>query len=273
MTPITTPLIRLGETLLVKNETVQVSGSFKYRGSYAVASSLPAGSRLVTASTGNHAVALGVAARQCGHTLTVFVPNFVNPRKLQRLGARTAIRRVDGSLQDCVRDAMVFAETVGARYVSSFEDPQSLRGYRTLFDEIDLAALKLDTVYVPTGAGGLLAACVEAWHGRVRIVGVCSTAMPAMKAALAMGRPTPIPDSITAATGLRVNRVGELPFRICSAARPEIATVDDDDLGRAVAALSKVGISAEHAGAAAVAAATRLAGTAGRCLCIATGAA
>lgn len=277
-TPVVTPLVRLGRgtwaEIVVKDETCQVSGSFKYRGSFAAAAALPRGKHLVTASTGNHALALAMAAQEFDQELTAFLPSFAMPSKveaLRRAGAQVVL--ADRKLDTCIEEAKRFASGCDGVYVSSFDNPVALRGYRTLCAEVDIDALQIDTVFVPVGGGGLLAACIQEWAGRVRIVGVCAAAAPAMKAALAAGQPTIIDPTPTMASGLRVSRVGDLAFSICAGAAPEIEVVDDQELDKGVQVLAAVGVEAEPAGAAAIAAALRQTSGAGSCLCIATGSA
>src|ERR1700689_4731045 len=128
-------------------------------------------------------------------------------------------------------------------------------------------------LFVPVGGGGLVSAAIMAW-GRLgtRIIGVEHSSAPAMAESLRSGRPVTIPAHTGPAEGLLVRRVGDHPFAICSAYGLRIETVADTEIERALRLLHvEVGIQAEYAGAAAVAAALRHDAPEKRALCIVSG--
>ncbi|MEU9132855.1 pyridoxal-phosphate dependent enzyme [Kitasatospora sp. NPDC048540] len=277
--PLTTPLVRLGGSLgwrelFVKDETKQRSGAFKYRGVWRRTGLLPAGTTLITASTGNHACALAEAARARGQHARIHVPATTPRAKLDRIAAMGGeIVPVDGGYDECEALARAEADAGAGVFVHSFDDPEIIAGHRTLFREAgeqfrtagehfreagEQAALP-DAVYVPLGGGGLITAAIRQWGAAgVRIVGVEYDGAPAMRRSLAAGRRIILDRVSGLPEGLLVRRIGRHPFDACHARRQRVVTVDDAELHRAMALLwTEAGIRAEGAGAAALAAALR----------------
>jgi threonine dehydratase len=267
------PTARWAE-LLVKDETQQVSGAFKYRGIRNRMASVLPGSSLVTASTGNHGGGLALAARDLGCTLHVFAPSSTPMAKQERIGRHGAqLHLVHGSYDDCAADAMSLGARHGLEYVHSFDDPQIIQGHQTLFSEIDMVMPVPEVVFVPIGGGGLVSAAIAAWgEQRTRIVGVEHASAPAMAESLRAGRPVILPPLSGPAEGLLVRQVGNHPFAACAAYGLTVETVGDGEIENAIRLLHRVaGIRAEYAGAAAIAAALRHVAPEERALCIVSG--
>ncbi len=274
VTPITGLPTERWKSLMVKDETKQVSGAFKYRGIRHRLASVPPGSGLVTASTGNHAAGLALAAREHGCPLDVFVPATTpaaKREKISRYGAR--LHLIEGGYDDCAARAAAFGARHELEYVHSFDDPQIIEGHRGLFDEITRVMPPPDTVFVPVGGGGLVSAAITAW-GRLdtRIIGVEHKSAPAMAESLRLGRPTILPVPTGPAEGLLVRRVGDIPFAVCADYGLTVETIDDSEIEGAIRLLYlRARIRAEYAGAAAVAAALRHYAPTKRVLCVVSG--
>src|SRR5699024_8902599 len=80
-----TPLVKLAGNRWLKLESQQPSGAFKVRGAIAALSRIPAGSKIVTASAGNHAIGVAWAAANLKQQATIVVPANASPRKLDIL--------------------------------------------------------------------------------------------------------------------------------------------------------------------------------------------
>jgi len=152
---------RIGARVLVKWESAQRTGSFKLRGAVAILRSLSAGERrrgVVTASTGNHGLAMSEACRGVGVPLTLFVPLSIAPVKRDKLRSAGADMVIGGAT--CEQSeimARAAAAATGRIYVSPYNDPRIVAGQGTLGLEIAAAVPDADDVLVPVGGGGLAA--------------------------------------------------------------------------------------------------------------------
>ncbi|MEW2275983.1 threonine ammonia-lyase [Streptomyces griseofuscus] len=260
--PVHTRLIRLQphgwRSTFVKDETQQISGAFKYRGNAHKVAGLPAGSSLVTASTGNHASGLTLAASARGISLRVFVPRTTPSAKRRRVtGAGAEVILVDGGYDDCEALARVYADENAAVFVHSFDDPDIIEGHRSLYREVQEDAGLPDVAFVPVGGGGLVAAGIAEW-GREKstIVGVEYRHAPAMQSSLRAGHRVTLDSAGGLPEGLLVRRIGARSFDACHDYGLEVRTVDDDELHRSMRILwAEAGIRSEGAGAASFAAA------------------
>lgn len=248
-----------GVDLWLKDETHQVSGSFKFRGGLnAVLSS--AGPAFITASTGNHGAGLARAAQLTGGTTRVVVPHSCPNVKQERIRAAGADVVIHGSDYDKARaEATALAAVTGETYISSFEDARVIRGHAQLFDEACAAgASGVDLTLVPVGGGGLLASALLGAPGRV--VGVELDSAPAMSRSLGVGAIQPVDVPVDShAEGLLVRAVGQLPFRLARARATRVLTVSEAELVAAVRwCWEHVGVRVELAGAAPVAGLMRL---------------
>jgi threonine dehydratase len=259
---------------VIKDETKQVSGAFNYRGIRYRLASAASGRGMVTASTGNHAAGLAMAARGKMRDLDAFVPATTPAAKLRRIdrhGAR--LHLIEGGYDDCERLARAYAARHGLDYIHAFDDPQVIAGHQSLFSEIGRVAALPDMAFVPVGGGGLVSAAITAW-GRLgtRVIGVEHCCAPAMAQSLRAGRPVSAQVLTGAAEGLLIKRVGDYPFAVCSDYGLAVETVDDSEIEAAVRFLYvEAGIRAEFAGAAALAAALRYHAPGKRALCVISG--
>ncbi len=190
------PLSReAGARVLVKWECDQVTGSFKLRGALHKLRSLSAEDRargVVSASTGNHGLAIGHAARLEGVALKLFLPETAAPAKMAKLEAMGVEVEIRGA--SCERTeafAREAADRTGRIFVSPYNDFDIVRGAGTAGLEIVEDAGGFDDVLVPVGGGGLVAgiagAVKEARPG-ARIIGVEPETSDFMAASVRAGR-------------------------------------------------------------------------------------
>lgn len=193
----------------LKLENLQRTGSFKFRGAYAALSALDEARKrrgVVTASAGNHGAGVALAASLLGMEATVFAPASAPAAKrarIQRDGA--SLRLVDGDYELAHREALAEAERTGRLYLHAFSDPEVVAGQGTVLLEILRYLPQLAAVVLPVGGGGLLGgvgALARIRAPRVAVLGVQSTATPAMHASLAAGRPVSPPPFPTLCDGL-----------------------------------------------------------------------
>jgi threonine dehydratase len=134
---------RLGVQLILASETFQRTGSFKFRATHKVASSVPH-PHIITASSGNFGQAMAYACRLFGKACTVVMPHNSSGVKIDAV-------RGYGATVDLV--AQLAARHPEAYIASAYDDPYVIEGNASLGEE--LAALKVDVVVAPIGGGGL----------------------------------------------------------------------------------------------------------------------
>jgi threonine dehydratase len=253
---------RLASDLLLKLESLQVSGSFKARGAVnKVLSLAPEVVRrgLVTASGGNHGLAVAYAGRVLDVPTTVYLPSRTSPAKAARIegwGARV-VRHGD-VWDDAHAAALEHAARDGLTYVHPFADTAVVCGAATIALEILEQAPEVDLFIVAIGGGGLasgVAAAAKLLRPDIRIIGVEPEGAPTLAASLRANEVVELAEIRTAAGTLAPRRSDVLNFSIIRAAVDEIVLVSDDEM-RAAARflLTEIGIGAELSGAAALAA-------------------
>jgi len=179
---IRTPLVnspvldeRLGARVFLKCETLQRTGSFKFRGAYNKISSIPPEKRaagVVAYSSGNHAQGVAHAAALCGVPAVIVMPSDAPKAKRERTAALGAeIVLYDRDKEDRAAIARGIAQKRGAVLVPPFDDPLVIAGQGTAGREIceDLEKLGLtpDVVVVGASGGGLIAGIALAMKARV----------------------------------------------------------------------------------------------------------
>jgi len=272
-TPVTSLSAHGWQDLALKDETQQISGAFKYRGTSHRIAAFEPGTQIVAASTGNHASGLAIAAADRGVYLTVYVPQTIPQAKLDKIkGAGGRPILIDGGYDDCEVAARHAATTTGAIFIHSFDDAQVIEGHRSLFREsADQFGLP-DVVFVPVGGGGLVTAALREWAGKVRVIGVEYERAPALQRSLQTGRRVTLDSADGMPEGLLVRRIGQIAFETCLQHDLEVVTIGDRELQAAMRVLwHEASIKAEGAGASALAAALSRSDPDLRALCIVSG--
>ncbi|MBI4503945.1 MAG: threonine ammonia-lyase [Chloroflexi bacterium] len=263
-----TPLLRaerfgaqVGADLYLKAESMQRTGSFKVRGAYTCVRALPPGVRrkgVVTASAGNHAQGVALAARTLGLRATVVMPVGTPLTKVEATRALGARIILHGAVWDeAYERAQALAER-GPALVHPFDDWQVIAGQATLGLEILDELPDAEVLVVPVGGGGLIAGVALATkllRPDLRVVGVQASAAPACAEAFRSGVVREVPAERTIADGIRVKRPGRLTFPIIQHLVDDVVLVDDEQISAAVVALLEhAKLLVEGAGAAPLAA-------------------
>ncbi len=252
----------LAAGLLLKLECLQVTGSFKARGAINAVFALPAErlrQGIVTASGGNHGLAVAYAGRAAGVPATIFLPRSVAAEKIEKLdfwGARVVI---SGEVwDDSNRAALQHAEAERCAYIHPFADPDVIAGQGTIALEILADAPLLDTLLVAVGGGGLIsgiAIAAKALNPRIRILGVEPVGAPTLHHSLAAGRLIELASLETAAVTLAPRRSAAVNLAVIRESVERIVLVEDGEMREAARWLwRETGIAAELSGAAAIAA-------------------
>jgi len=263
-----TPLVRAaslstaGRDAYLKNETVLPTGSFKVRGAlHALRACLarqPIG-EVIAASTGNHGAAVAWAARSAGVGATIFVPEHANPLKVARireLGAQLVETGAD--LSAATDAAYAYADRTGAFFLHDAADPDVPAGTAQIGEEIVAQQPAVTRIYVPMGDTALIrgvASAAKRAKPSVTVVGVAAANAPAYLLSWQQGRVVETETPLTIADGLAVSRPLMQNVTAIRALVDEVLAVTEAEMLAAIGHLRREeAITAEPAGAAAVAA-------------------
>jgi len=235
-----TPLLRLpiDNDVYIKPESLQRTGSFKFRGAYNALASTPFRSierGVVADSSGNHAQGVAAAAALHGVPATIVMPENAAPVKVLRTAAWGAeIIRCANSSDERQRMAAGVRDTRELEYIPPFDDARIIAGQGTVGLEIARALPGVRTVVVCIGGGGLVsgvATAVKALCPNARIVGVEPELAADAQESLREGRIVSWPAADVTRTicdGVRTQAVGVLNFATISALVDEIVTVSEN---------------------------------------------
>jgi len=256
-----------GARVYLKAETLQHTGSFKFRGAYNRIAAIPERDRaagVVAYSSGNHAQGVAAAATLLGMTATIVMPSDAPEAKRARTrGLGAAVIPYLRDREDRVALAEALADRTGATLVPPFDDPLVIAGQGTVGSEIveDLAAagLKPEVVLVPASGGGLAAGVALAVKARVadaNLYTVEPEGFDDFVRSYATGRRETNPrTSGTICDALMVPTPGEITFPIDQRLVGKGLTASDAEVAAAMAfAFSDLKLVVEPSGAIALAA-------------------
>ncbi len=256
---------RAGAPVVLKPESLLRAGAFKFRGATnALAVLRPAA--VCTVSSGNHAQALALAAREAGITATILMPaDAPASKRAATEGYGAEVIAFDRYAED--RDALVAALAAerGLTVVHPYDEPLVMAGAGTAGLELADDSGELDTVLVPCGGGGLLsgvATAVKALSPATRVLGVEPEAGDDTARSLRAGERVRIDVAPTIADGQQLPTPGARPFAVIRALVDDVVTVSDAEIVVAMRfAFERLKLVLEPSGASALAA--LLAGRAG----------
>jgi threonine dehydratase len=246
-----------GAPVHLKAECLQHTGSFKVRGAANRISKLSAEERargVVTASAGNHAQGVAIAARAAGVSAKVVMPKNATLAKLQATRGYGAEVVLEGdTFGDAVDAASRFAAAEGRVMVPAFDDDAIIAGQGSVGLELAEQCPDAALVLVPVGGGGLIAGvatALKALVSGVRVVGVQAASAPAAARSFAEGRRVSIEPRPTVADGVAVEAPGELTLPLVQRYVDDIVTVDEEAIAQAIVLLlERTKLVAEGAGA------------------------
>ncbi|MFE2518389.1 threonine ammonia-lyase [Streptomyces mirabilis] len=235
----------LGGEVFLKLENLQHTGSFKARGAYWRMCRLTEEERsrgVVTASAGNHAQGVALAARKLKINATVVMPETVQlPKKVATkhyLGEFGHIKLKGQSVPEAIQEAQEIEKQSGSIYIPPYDHEDIIAGQGTVGLEIAEQCPGVKTVIVPVGGGGLAAGIAVALadhESAPKIVGVQAEACAPYPESLRTGRPTPVEMKFTIADGIAVSKPGKIPFEILKRLGASVLTVTEDTLYSALA--------------------------------------
>ncbi|MEU6261401.1 threo-3-hydroxy-L-aspartate ammonia-lyase [Streptomyces sp. NPDC047043] len=271
-----TPVLRsrtldalVGADVFLKCENFQRVGAFKFRGAYNAASRLTPeqlARGIAAYSSGNHAQAVALAARELGTTAVIVMPEDAPRSKADAtIGYGAEIVTYDRYTEDRVAVGEALAAERGLALIPPYEHPHVMAGQGTAALELLEETGELDALVVPVGGGGLIAGSATAAKGLypgIRVLGVEPEAGDDTKRSLEAGRRVSIPVPRTIADGQALHTPGELTFSVNRRLVDGIALVSDEEIRDAMRfAFERLKIVVEPSGATPLAA--LLAGRAG----------
>ena len=264
----------------LKLESMQPTGAFKTRGAHnkvALVASQRRDMRLVTASSGNHGIAVATAAARHGMSVTILVGASVSPAKLERLRAletdSITVEIFGRDSDDAEAEARRRDEAGQAVYVSPYNDADVIAGQATVGVEILEDWPECEAIVVPVGGGGLIAGIglwAKAVKPSLRLVGVQPSASPPMYAYLESNSTKPMPIAPTLADGVAGNiERDSITWKMCRQLVDEVVLVDEEQIADVMRwAIEVHHLVVEGSGALAIAALrARLGGLAGHRVC------
>ena len=248
--------------VVLKLECLQVTGSFKARGATSKLGTLTPDllkRGIITASGGNHGIAVAYAGYLAKVPTTIYVPEGVSPLKTEKIkgyGATLAIAGRHWSESNTA--ALAHAERDGLTYFHPFADNAVMAGQGTLGLEILAEDPAIDTFIVAIGGGGLIAGMASAIRQlkpSARVIGVEPIGAPTLHDSLRAGKVITLPAIKTAVLTLAPLRSDEMNFAIIKDTVEKVVLVTDDDMRAAAKLLwMELGIAADLSGAAGMAA-------------------
>jgi len=255
---------RTGYRVILKREDLQPVFSFKIRGAYNRIAQLSAAERargVITASAGNHAQGVALAAQELGLKATIVMGRNTPSIKVESVrgyGARVVL--YGDTYDDAAAHAAELTERHGLVYIPPYDDLDVIAGQGTVGMEImNQHGGAPDAIFVPVGGGGLIAgiaAYVKYLAPQTRIIGVEAEGSACLAAALKAGRRVTLPyESLDLfADGVSVAQVGLEPFKVARRCVDEVIVANTDEICAAIKDLFEDTRSiAEPAGALAVA--------------------
>lgn len=256
------PNISSSAKIYLKTENLQVTGSFKIRGSYFKISQLSDEEKkhgVIACSAGNHAQGVALAATRSGIKSIICLPDGAPISKVEatkRYGAEVCM--VKGVYDDAYNKAIQLRDEEGYTFIHPFDDEDVIAGQGTIGLEIMEQLPNVDAVVVPIGGGGLIsgvAYTIKQINPKCKVYGVQAQGAPSMLNSVKGGKIETLPKVQTIADGIAVKTPGDNTYDMVSQYVDGIFTVSDDEIALAILTLiEQQKLIAEGAGAVPVAA-------------------
>ncbi len=236
--------------VFLKCEHLQTTGSFKYRGASNGIRLLSASQRkrgVVTASSGNHGLAVALAGRHAGVPVTVYAPSTASAAKLDAIRSYGAsLELIDDGITDGeTKHSMAgraAAKRTGAAFLSPYNDAKVIAGQGTIGLEILSQAPKTDLVFLSVGGGGLaggVGIALEAGSSRAKLVGCWPRNAPALLRAIEAGKIYNVREAETISDGTAGGlEPGAVTLGICSRVIHKHVEADEQLIKEAMWALA-----------------------------------
>ncbi|MEF8976980.1 MAG: threonine ammonia-lyase [Halapricum sp.] len=233
-----------GATVHLKLETFQRTGAFKIRGAtnrIATLSEAQKEAGVVTASAGNHAQGVALAATRMGVDSKIVMPEHAPISKVEATESYGGEVVLDGEDYDAAAEqAHEIEREEGRTYVHAFDDEMVMAGQGTIGLEIYEDLPEVETVVVPIGGGGLISGIATALKGKngdIRVIGVQAEGAASVAASLEKGEIVERESVETIADGIATRKIGEQTFAVIRERVDEVVTVSDSEIAVALTKL------------------------------------
>ncbi|MFP5345227.1 MAG: threonine ammonia-lyase, biosynthetic, partial [Gammaproteobacteria bacterium] len=233
---------RLDNRVLLKREDLQPVFSFKLRGAYnKIAHLSPEQLQhgVITASAGNHAQGVALAAQRRGVRALIVMPKTtpeIKVESVRNLGAEIVLH--GNSYDDAYEHAMKLTREQRMTFIHPYDDPEVIAGQGTVGMEIlQQHSGPLHAIFVPVGGGGLIAgvaAYVKQLRPEIKVIGVEPDDAACLHEALRARRRVVLDQVGIFADGVAVRQVGEEPFRIVQQCVDAVILVSTDEICAAI---------------------------------------
>ena len=216
------PNINPSGKVYLKTENLQVTGSFKVRGSYYKISQLTDEEKshgVIACSAGNHAQGVALAATKNGIKSIICLPDGAPISKVEatkKYGAKVEL--VHGVYDDAYERALRLRDEKGYTFIHPFDDENVIAGQGTIGLELLDQLPEVDAVVVPVGGGGLIAGvafAIKSLNPHVKVYGVQACGAASMVNALQKHQKETLSQVSTIADGIAVKTPGDLTYELC----------------------------------------------------------
>jgi len=230
-----------GNTIFLKLENHQITGSFKERGALNKILGLTEDERrrgVISASAGNHAQAVAYHSTKRGIKSQICMPvmtPLVKVTATRDYGAEVVL--IGANYEEACEDALRRCKEQSLTFIHPFDDDAIIDGQGTLGIEMLEQHDDLDVVLIPVGGGGLIggvSSAVKEMNPKIQVIGVQSSKIASMKAALERNQPVTLPPSKTIAEGIAVRTAGTHTFPLVRKYVDEVVTVDEEEIASAI---------------------------------------
>jgi threo-3-hydroxy-L-aspartate ammonia-lyase len=236
-TPVIRSAYRNGEQvcrLWLKAENLQHTGSYKFRGARLAVDRVAdrgGARRVITQSSGNHGIAVAVAARERGLQATVVLPFDASPAKVAQIKSSSAeVVQTAASVEECRTVVEELQRVGGGEFIDVRGDADVIAGQGTASLELLEDVPELDALIVPTASGCGLAGAVlaaEAAGRRPTIYGAEPLGCGSLTQSLEAGDRVSVEPEPSIADALAARCQGGVPFEIF---KNSVVAVAVDDL-------------------------------------------
>jgi len=245
----------------LKLENLQLTSAFKIRGALnrmIQLSSEEKAKGIITASSGNHAQGIALAAKYLGIPAKIVVPINISETKLNKIKQFDVTIIQEGDFDEIETKARTLSAKENITYISPYNDINIIAGQATIALEIYEELKNVDIIIVPIGGGGLIsgiAFTAKALNPNIKIIGVQTQGASTMYESWRAGKIVHIQEFNTIAEGLLGGlESNAITFEIIQKYVDEIVLVDEESVKKAINLLWKLeGQLVEGAGATVVA--------------------
>lgn len=258
-----------GNNIFLKLENLQKTGSFKIRGALNKILSLSKEQQakgLVTASAGNHAQGVALAAKNLNLVSKIVMPITAPLAKIAATkefgGSKCTVKLHGQMFDDAMNEALRIEKAEGLTLIHPYDDNFIIAGQGTIgleiYEQMKLIGENIDYCLVPIGGGGLLSGIstyLKSKNPNIKFIGIESQNVDSYNQALQNGKPFTINGKNSIADGIAVKEIGELTFNILKKNVDEVIIVSEEEIAQAMLfLLEKCKVVTEGSGAVSIAA-------------------